>query len=603
MDINKFYEIYKIDENFDEFLYQTRHPETKDFYQPYCIDNNIDDKHRLYFHYKLYGSVNFNHTRLNNKNKNNNRHKNRHKILIKIPTLRRPIQLINCIESFKNQCNNLDNIKIIISADNLDELTKSIKNQILQYNFIKLCFGNYKNKIDAYNSNLENTDFDVLVLASDDMVVVKNNYDIVISNYMNSYFPDTDGCLWFDTGEGNNITNTITIIGKKLFEKIKPIYNPRYLAYFCDDEFTQKCIKLGKIVRIEDCLIKHNISPHLQMHNDSTYLKSLKYSIIDKATYKIRKNVQFDIAGMSQLPDDHNLPPQVTEIKRNQNWTKTWHKSDSWYDDPISVLDLYILEKKYEKVFKMNEDEFLSFCKNYFRNFRWTIPKIIHQIWLGDKNEEIEKMMMSFKKYIKKYTDWRYILWDEQKLTDLNMLNKDIYDEEKFYDCKSDIARLEILHQFGGVYIDSDVIWLENKSLETLFSYVDRGLLLFKEKSGDKIGSGYLTKETTRCANTIIGSTIMNPIVSFLIGKLRKSYFENRRHGVVASTGPDFIQKYVDVLNLKVNSHEYVFPIWFCMDESRNPEYNDFIKYKSSRISKIVKNYPNSILFHKGWAK
>ena len=49
-----FYLFNQIDESFDEVLYQNRYPETKNFYQPECINNNIDDKHRLYFHFKNY---------------------------------------------------------------------------------------------------------------------------------------------------------------------------------------------------------------------------------------------------------------------------------------------------------------------------------------------------------------------------------------------------------------------------------------------------------------------------------------------------------------------------------------------------------------------
>ena len=49
-DIVTFYKNNKINNNFDEVLYKVVYPETIDFYQPYCRDNSIDDKHRLYFH-------------------------------------------------------------------------------------------------------------------------------------------------------------------------------------------------------------------------------------------------------------------------------------------------------------------------------------------------------------------------------------------------------------------------------------------------------------------------------------------------------------------------------------------------------------------------
>ena len=44
----------KIEDDFDEIFYQKEYPDTKDFYQPYCVNHNIDDKRRLFYHYKTY---------------------------------------------------------------------------------------------------------------------------------------------------------------------------------------------------------------------------------------------------------------------------------------------------------------------------------------------------------------------------------------------------------------------------------------------------------------------------------------------------------------------------------------------------------------------
>jgi hypothetical protein len=63
MDIVEFYKTHKVDDDFDEVFYSEQYPETKDFYQPYCKNNSIDDRLRLFFHYFYYGS---------NKKKNKN---------------------------------------------------------------------------------------------------------------------------------------------------------------------------------------------------------------------------------------------------------------------------------------------------------------------------------------------------------------------------------------------------------------------------------------------------------------------------------------------------------------------------------------------------
>lgn len=53
--IEEFYQNNQIDNKFDEVFYSEQYPETKDFYQPHCKANGIDDKHRLYFHCMMYG--------------------------------------------------------------------------------------------------------------------------------------------------------------------------------------------------------------------------------------------------------------------------------------------------------------------------------------------------------------------------------------------------------------------------------------------------------------------------------------------------------------------------------------------------------------------
>jgi hypothetical protein len=52
--IEEFYQSNDIEENFNEKLYNETYPETANFYQPYCRQNNIGDRQRLYYHYVIY---------------------------------------------------------------------------------------------------------------------------------------------------------------------------------------------------------------------------------------------------------------------------------------------------------------------------------------------------------------------------------------------------------------------------------------------------------------------------------------------------------------------------------------------------------------------
>lgn len=82
------------------------------------------------------------------------------------------------------------------------------------------------------------------------------------------------------------------------------------------------------------------------------------------------------------------------------------------------------------------------------------IPKKIHQIWLGSPlPEKCKKLQATWKKH---NPDWEYYLWTEKEIEALGLVNKSKYDAATNYGEKSDIARYEILYQFGGLYIDTD---------------------------------------------------------------------------------------------------------------------------------------------------
>ena len=88
------------------------------------------------------------------------------------------------------------------------------------------------------------------------------------------------------------------------------------------------------------------------------------------------------------------------------------------------------------------------------------IPKIIHQIWIGPKKMPIKAM----KTWQKKNPNFEYILWDEKALKDFGLKNIKIYDKfikTKTYCGAVDVARIEIVEKFGGVYVDCDVECLE----------------------------------------------------------------------------------------------------------------------------------------------
>jgi mannosyltransferase OCH1-like enzyme len=79
------------------------------------------------------------------------------------------------------------------------------------------------------------------------------------------------------------------------------------------------------------------------------------------------------------------------------------------------------------------------------------IPKIIHQIWLGDQARRPATWMASWRT---QHPDWEYRLWTEAELFDLECAGQ--FAALPHFAGKADIARYEILHRYGGIYLDAD---------------------------------------------------------------------------------------------------------------------------------------------------
>lgn len=96
------------------------------------------------------------------------------------------------------------------------------------------------------------------------------------------------------------------------------------------------------------------------------------------------------------------------------------------------------------------------------------IPKIIHYCWFGNTElpSDVIKCIESWKKYC---PDYEIIQWDESNFsTNMSQYTRDAYEAGKFA-FVSDVARLKVIHEYGGFYLDTDVELI--KSLDSLRTY------------------------------------------------------------------------------------------------------------------------------------
>lgn len=222
------------------------------------------------------------------------------KILIKFPTRGRPQKFFDVLNKYIKMADNPSRIAFLISADEDDASMNNsdVRNALDVYSKnIKLAyfFGNSKTKIEAVNADMEKVmGWNILVLASDDMIPLVQGYDNIIRNDMNEYFRDMDGVLWYNDGGQNNI-NTLCILGKKYYDRFGYIYHPDYVSLWCDNEFTDVSVQLKKVYKSDKTIIEHAHPVYQKTEYDALYVRNESYFNIDKETYIKRKEKNFDI--------------------------------------------------------------------------------------------------------------------------------------------------------------------------------------------------------------------------------------------------------------------------------------------------------------------
>lgn len=96
------------------------------------------------------------------------------------------------------------------------------------------------------------------------------------------------------------------------------------------------------------------------------------------------------------------------------------------------------------------------------------IPKIIHYCWFGGKEmpENLKKCLASWNRFM---PDYQIMRWDETNFDVYSLLwTQQAYSRGK-YAFVSDYVRLKVLYEYGGIYLDTDVMLL--KSLDELTLY------------------------------------------------------------------------------------------------------------------------------------
>ena len=218
------------------------------------------------------------------------------KLLIKFPTKVRAKKFLNVLGKYVRFMEDKTN-KVIVSCD-LDDISMKenyVTEVINTYDNVELQFSDNKSKIEAINRGMDELDFDIVLLASDDMVPMVKGYDTIIKNRMKETYPDTDGVLWFNDGYKGKELNTLCILGKKYYDRFGYIYHPSYNSVWCDNEFMDVANILGRQTYFNEVIIRHQHPDWGFGSNDTIHMSNIKHESADRLTYDRRKQQNFSL--------------------------------------------------------------------------------------------------------------------------------------------------------------------------------------------------------------------------------------------------------------------------------------------------------------------
>ena len=281
----------------------------------------------------------------------------------------------------------------------------------------------------------------------------------------------------------------------------------------------------------------------------------------------------------SKEPSSHEKK-QAIEVINGSNKPEKQDKEDIEYQ----FIDIQSLQIKtgrdYSDCQIINDFKKIKEINDYLKTNSQTIPKIIHQIWIGPKKIPFNWINSFRQDFMKQYTEWKYYLWTEKDVNNFDFQNKEQYDNEKSYHGKSDILRYEILYKYGGIYIDADSQWLGLNLSDLIKETNYTGFFIGKECKECKDG----------LANGILGSSVKNPITGYIIQMISENYFKCNQFPPYKTTGPYLMDQILYDFDVTIFPYYYFYPIYWHGKKT----------YEMS-IEEQKKNFPNSYITQFGY--
>lgn len=167
------------------------------------------------------------------------------------------------------------------------------------------------------------------------------------------------------------------------------------------------------------------------------------------------------------------------------------------------------------------------------------IPKIIHYVWVGrnPKPKNIKKCMKSWEKNLQ---DFKVIEWNEDNFDmHQNKFLEEAYKAKKWA-FVSDYIRAYVIYKYGGIYLDSDVIVLDD----------------LKELLDNKCFVGFETNDAPFTA--VFGAEPHHPFIKKMLDYYKDKHFSLGKKGQNITNTRSVSDILIEEYNCQTNNKEQV---------------------------------------------
>lgn len=214
------------------------------------------------------------------------------RLLVRMPTRSRPIRALEVLKKYRDMAGCDVKLEVVIDVDDETMHTSEVQEQLHGLD-CTVTVGAHKSKVEACNAGAVD-DWDVLLLASDDMVPVVDGYGVRIVAAMKKYFPALDGAVYFYDGAQKHVC-TLPIMGRRLWKRLGYVYDPAYASLFCDTEYTDILKPIGKLVYVDEKIIEHQHHTTGKTEVDALYIRNDNLWRRDELVYNARNSERKDL--------------------------------------------------------------------------------------------------------------------------------------------------------------------------------------------------------------------------------------------------------------------------------------------------------------------